>query len=202
MSISRMLRSRTTVALTIGAAAVATLAACTDGPSAPRQAPSAAPRLGIAAAPVDSVTTAVQGLLWSKPVKEDTASKVIGPKGGSLSVGNLKLVVPKGAVTTNTTFSVTRIGGRIVAYEFQPHGTTFQVPVQLEFETKDIDWSSLSGATHVAGAHFLDASTLDQATGTAVVDEFVPTIVAVDKSKVTMTVPHFSGYMVSTGRRR
>jgi hypothetical protein len=193
---------RRTVLPTLAVAALSALAACADGPAAPLRAPSAAPQLELAPSTGESTATAVEGLLWSSPVKHETASKVIGPKGGSLSAGGMKVVVPKGAVGTDVTFSVTRVGGRIVAYEFQPHGARFQVPVQLEFETKGIDWSSLAGATHVAGAHFLDASALDQATGTAVVNEFVPTIVAVDKSKVTMAVPHFSGYMVSTGRRR
>jgi hypothetical protein len=193
---------RRAAALALGAA-LASLAACADGPTAPSAAPSAAPRRDLAAAGADAIaTTPVRGLLWAKGQKPETASKVIGPAGGSLSAGGMKLVVPKGAVAANVTFSVTRLGGRIVAYEFQPHGLVFRAPVQLEFSTKGVDWTSLSGATEVEGAHFLDASALDHATGTAAVTEFAPTVVAVDKSKVTMSVPHFSGWMVSTGRTR
>ncbi|MDF1502768.1 hypothetical protein [Roseisolibacter sp. H3M3-2] len=199
-------RFRTAAVRTLAASAIALLAACADGASAPRlpqAAPDAAPRRDLLGATLGTVTapTAVQGLLWLKEAKQETATKVIGPAGGSLGVGGMKLTVPKGAVTTNLTFSVTRVGGRIVAYEFQPHGTTFRVPVKLEFETKGIDFASMAGASRIAGAHFLDASALDQTLGLALVTEFAPTIVAVDKSKVTMEVPHFSGWMVSTGRR-
>ena len=191
---------RRPAALALGAA-LASLAACADGPVAPSATPGAAPRRDLAAAGTGAVTaTPVQGLLWEKGQKFEIATQVIGPSGGSLSAGGMRVVVPQGAVTANVRFSVTRLGGRIVAYEFQPHGMVFRVPVQLEFSTRGIDWTSLAGATQVEGAHFLGASALDQAAGTAVVTEFAPTVVAVDKSKVTISVPHFSGWMVSTGR--
>ena len=80
----------------------------------------------------------VRGVTRAVPLKNDiTVKAVIGSKGGTLTIpdAGLTLVVPAGAVKSNTTFTATAIAGRLVAYEFEPHGTTFAVPLAVPRRT-------------------------------------------------------------------
>jgi len=146
--------------------------------------------------------TAVDALTWSKPVTQTTVSKVIGAAGGSFSIPNgIAITVPPGAVTSNVTFSVTRLPGSIVAYEFQPHGITFAVPLQVAQPTLGTNLFKLPAVASITGAYFLGSSALDQSSGTADVAEFESTFVSADRAWVRFSVKHFSGYLISTGRR-
>ena len=87
--------------------------------------------------------------------------------------------------------------GKIVAYDFQPHGTTFAVPVQIEQPTLGTNLMKWTPTQNILGAYF---SSLNQTAGTGEVTEFRPTFVSADKAWIKFTVDHFSGYMVSTGR--
>ena len=172
------------------------LAACSGEPVAPTP---ARPALSAAAATTDG--TVVKALLWSRPVGGASAARTIGPEGGSFSIPNgITVTVPAGAVRSNTAFSVTRLPGRIVAYEFEPHGTTFDVPLRITHPTRDLDFRRVD-LRSVRGAYFRNASALDHAAGSAVASEFRPTSVSLEQGAVSFTVDHFSGYMVSWGRR-
>jgi len=128
-------------------------------------------------------------------------SKVIGPAGGSFSIANgIKVVVPPNAVSSNITFSVTRLPGVLVAYDFQPHGTVFAKPLIIQQPTLGTNLFKLDPAADIEGAYFPSSSLLDQTTGTAEVTEFEPTFVSADKAWITFTVQHFSGYIVASGR--
>lgn len=178
-----------------GALAVV-IAACADAPTSPSR--SVTPTGSASHASSPPPTQVVKGLLWTKAVSEKTVSQTIGPAGGSLSIpAGIKVIVPKGAVSRPVTFSVTRIAGNVVAYDFQPHGTTFAVPIQIEQPTLGTNLMKQPAVKSISGAYF---SWLNQASGTAGVTEFRPTFVAADKAWIKFTVEHFSGYMVSTGR--
>jgi hypothetical protein len=56
-------------------------------------------------------------------------------------------------------------------------------------------------ASALQGAYFPQTTSLNQTYGTATVTEFRPTTVASDRSSVTFTAAHFSGYLIATGRR-
>jgi hypothetical protein len=128
-------------------------------------------------------------------------TKVIGRAGGTLSLGaRVTMVVPAGAVASDVSFSITRVPGMIVAYDFQPHGTRFAVPVRLHLSTAGTVAKLLGSTARFEGAYFLDPSRLNQTTGTAAVSEFRSASVAADGSSISYTVDHFSGWMVSTGR--
>ncbi len=67
-------------------------------------------------------------------------SKTIGPGGGTLSSpdGNLVLTIPAGALASNTKISVQPItsqmpGSAGLAYDLEPNGTKFAVPVTIAF---------------------------------------------------------------------
>ena len=201
--------ARSLVAVGLAAATLTTSACAGDSITAPVAATEhAAPSHGLIGTLTGTVggvlsgtlntLNLVTGLQWSRPVTQETATKVIGPSGGSFSIpGGIKVTVPKGAVSSNTTFSVTRLPGNIVAYDFQPHGTKFAVPLVIEHSTKQFNLLQLLLARNVRAAYFPNPSLLNQGAGTAVVSEFRPTSLTLDKSTVKFTVDHFSGYMVS-----
>ena len=62
---------------------------------------------------------------------EQTASAVIGPDGGTLSLpgSDFTLNIPSGALAAPTSITVVAKGGSHVAYEMLPHGLQFLEPV-------------------------------------------------------------------------
>ncbi|MCC6774787.1 MAG: hypothetical protein IT360_26675 [Gemmatimonadaceae bacterium] len=126
-----------------------------------------------------------------------SATKVIGPAGGflTLSETGFTLFVPAGAVLTPTTFKVTPVGGSYVAYDFEPHGASFAVP--LTFMQALSKTNYVSGA-EVGGAYFSDKSLIDTAGGTANVSELFT--LSFDGFGLSFfSITHFSGYLVSMG---
>ena len=167
----------------------------------------AAAPVGPAAAP-DSANAALLGLLpvrgvtRAMPLAQDIAvSAVIGSNGGTLTIpeAGLTLVVPAGAVSSDVTFTATALAGKIVAYDFEPHGTRFAVPLVLIQDLNLTQW--LSGpASSLQLGYFKDDAQIDDARGVAQIDEWETTTVNIGGAVLTAIVPHFSGYMVSSGR--
>jgi hypothetical protein len=193
---------------TAGVAAVSLFAACADVPTAPRAAEPETPSFEQSA--VKSTTTTsnatytsrVNALQWARSATSASVSGVIGAEGGSIAItGGARLIVPRGAVSGPVTFRMTRLPGRIVAYDFQPHGIRFAVPVQIEHPIAGVIMQGVT-ASSIQGAYFASTTALDQSSATAQVSEFRPTLVAIDRGYVRFSADHFSGYMVSTGRSR
>jgi len=136
-------------------------------------------------------------LAWTKPAKERTASAVIGRAGGVLRIpSGARLVVPAGAVSANVTFRVTQVAGSILAYDFEPHGITFAVPLTLEQPINGTNFDRFTNPV-VRGAYFKDVLQLDQTRLKATVDEFRPTVLSIDKKWIRFSIDHFSGYIVA-----
>lgn len=84
-------------------------------------------------------------LLTTAPgvVDGDAATGTIGAAGGALTSldGGLAITIPAGAVAQDTVFTVTPVsspaGNAVATYRLQPEGTTFAVPVTLEFRAAD-----------------------------------------------------------------
>ena len=132
-----------------------------------------------------------------------TASAVIGPKGGELRLkdAGLRLIVPKGAVSAPTTFSVTAVAGPMVAYEFEPHGARFAVPLIIQQTIFNSGPDSADPNTYnFEAGHFLSRADLDGTADIGVVNEALPTRIEKGKGKVTFSVTHFSGYLLASGR--
>lgn len=143
----------------------------------------------------------VKGLRWLKPAGKSSVSKVIGPRGGSLDLpGGGKLVVPAGAVTSNVTFTGIRVPGPVVAYDFQPAGARFSVPLTVEVPLGLTEAYALITGSTLQGAYFPSDAALDPTTGTATVTEFQPTVIDWRSGTVSYQVTHFSGYIMTTGR--
>lgn len=145
---------------------------------------------------LSSGTTKVNVLAFQAGVNTSvTASKVIGAEGGMLSLPEtgLTLVVPRGAVASPTPFSVTPVGGRYVAYDFEPHGTTFAVPLTF---MQDLSKTKYAKGSAIRGAYFADRSLVDGTAGSADVSELF-SLFFDDFGFSFFSITHFSGYLVS-----
>jgi hypothetical protein len=180
----------------------ATLYGCSSdeaGPSAPAM--HTAPRLT-----TGELTQTAAVLTRLKPLAKDLAvSKVIDQKGGTLDLPGtgLKVIVPANAIAGKTTFTVTAYAGRLVAYDFQPHGTQFAVPLRVEQGMKGTNADHNPEVQEaLAAGYFADSSSLDEENDAAVVEEVLPVETTITKDKIKFSVEHFSGYLIATGRMR
>jgi ZU5 domain-containing protein len=142
----------------------------------------------------------VRGVTRVVPLQQNiSVSAVIDQAGGTISIpdAGLTLVVPPGAVTSSTNFTATALAGRLAAYEFEPHGTKFAVPLRFTQDLKKLSLLGVVTAPVLDGAYFTDASRLNQAAGLAAVSEIVPATVDLLRLQVGFPINHFSGYLVS-----
>jgi len=143
-------------------------------------------------------TTTVTPLLRKTPITSVTASATIGPLGGVLALpsAGLTVVVPPLAVTTATKMSVTAVAGSSVAYEFEPHGIKFTVPLvatQSLKGTQAQSGGSINPLSLFAG-YFPDSKQITS------VSELLNLNVNVLGQTSVLTIWHFSGYIIATGR--
>ena len=132
------------------------------------------------------------------------ASQTIGPAGGSFGIPavGLRVVVPPKAVSAPTNFSVRALKGNVVAYDFSPHGATFNVPLEVQQELRTTAWYALPDLSTMEAGYFSSLSQVDFQNGEALIDEFLPVTTDLKGAKVfKFQVHHFSGYLLSTGRR-
>ena len=131
---------------------------------------------------------------------------VIGKAGGSIKIDKAggKIDIPAGALDTNTTITMTALAGPNVAYEFQPHGLTFKVPVKVQ-QTIAGTWAA-EYPTLLKGMHgsyydnvSLDSTFIDKDKYFALVKEHQLGYVESNASQIKFYIGHFSGYMVSCG---
>lgn len=158
-----------------------------------------APPLGVvtdpAGAPIQPVIreTALAG--------DDTFSFDVGPVGALVqhpSTG-LTILVPAGAVATNTHITVTALKGAPLAYRFSPHGLHFAVPLQLTQSLRGIRLKQPLSVPQLFAGYFADDSLpIDAATGNARVIEILPVQVDVKDHTALLEIRHFSGYTVAS----
>ena len=71
----------------------------------------------------------------SKALKGDLqATATVTPNGGTLAIpdAGLLVVFPRGAVSRNLVVTVEAHGGKDLVYSFEPHGTHFSQPIEIE----------------------------------------------------------------------
>jgi hypothetical protein len=167
-----------------------------DSPVAP--APSAAsssPRQLLKGLPI--VSTTVTPLKRTTPLASPvSASAYIGPLGGiiNLPAAGLSVVVPALALPSRQLITVTALAGSDVAYEFEPHGLKFPVPLVA---------TQALGSTQV-GAGLIDIRALFVGYFTdAAKDNVISEVLSVGVSAGAAVFPiwHFSGYIVASGRQ-
>jgi hypothetical protein len=186
---------------------LALLSACSGEPtqaSADRiAAPAGAPNadlLGTLTGLVSKTLNLVAGVQRTQALPAPiTVTQTIGSAGGTLSIpaAGVTVTIPKGALSAPTVITMTARAGKMVAYDFSPHGVTFAKP--LVFTQK------LSGTT--AGVlsipflklgYYADPSLLG--TVTALVSELLDGSVDLKNWTFTSNIRHFSGYVMSCGR--
>jgi hypothetical protein len=117
-------------------------------------------------------------------------------------MGLTVVVPPKAFRAAEMKFSITVLPGDVIAYDFGPDGSQFDVPLQVFQSLNGTNFEKLTKklgrSPPLRGAYFMHASQIDAATGTAMVDEFQPSELGLKNRVVRFEVTHFSGYMVST----
>ena len=176
--------------------ALVAAASCDKGVTAPAASASTANKLLLGS------PTTVNVVRRNTPLPSPlTASAVIGVLGGQISIpgAGIKVVVPALALTSSTRITVTAIAGDQVAYEFEPHGTKFLVPLivtQNLVGTNAVNGGLLKPL--VAG-YFASTSDLDPLAGTGLVSELLGVALNLSTKTATFSVFHFSGYLIASG---
>jgi hypothetical protein len=198
----------------IGAMAVVSLAlvaACssepTSAPSSPLAAPASAPSADLVGGLVGGVTSTVNKLLTAVLgvqrntglASSITVTKTIGSGGGSLSIpqAGVTVTVPSGALASNTVITMTARAGKLIAYDFAPHGVTFAKPLVFTQSLSGTNASLLS-APFIQLGYYSDPSLLTAVGG--LVSELLSGNVNLLSWTFTSNIKHFSGYMVAMGR--
>ena len=137
------------------------------------------------------------------PLARDiTVSSVIGKSGGVLEIreAGLRLFVPPGAVDGPVDFTATALKGSMIAYEFGPHGTTFNKPLTFRQDLKPTTWFHHKSGVQLELGYFKDKSQIDAPRGRVLIDEFLPAV-EVKQSRIQFDIHHFSGYVLASGRK-
>jgi hypothetical protein len=197
------MRLRTLSTFAAAAALLLAAAGCGDTPAAPKSAatpPTAASNslLGGLLGGTTTTTTNVVALQRTKPLSSNlTASATIGALGGILSIpaAGITVVVPPAAVLSPIKMSVTALAGSNVAYEFQPHGTKFLVPLVV---TQNL--VNTQAATGLVSVNQLFVGYFPDDKNILSVTDILSLNVNLLNMTAIFTVPHFSGYIFASGR--
>jgi ZU5 domain-containing protein len=142
----------------------------------------------------------VSGLQRSVPLAQPiTVSQLIGREGGTLSIpaAGVTVVIPEGALTSETQVTMTARAGSLVAYDFAPHGITFSKPLVFTQSLRGTNATLLSAPLLKLG-YYADERLLGRTGG--VVSELLGGVLDLLSWSFTANIQHFSGYMVSCGR--
>ena len=201
------------VAAALGIAVAGFTAACADAPTAP--AAQGAPATATLATTTTTTTTAVKTTVTTltgvktltrvTPLLNDlTVSFPVPAAGGTYTwpTMGLAIKVPAGAVpAAGMTLTVTALKGDVIAYEFGPSGTRFAAPLTITQSTVGTSFGQITDLSQVQGAYFKAVSQIDKTAKTAMVDELQPTVVDAAAKQIRFQVSHFSGYLMTSGRK-
>ena len=186
-------------------ASILVLASCSGESTSPVQGAGATSDLvggvlGGAVGVVKTVLTQETGLTRNTPLATNlTVTQTIGSAGGVLAIAEagVVVVVPAGAVSLPTQFTMTARAGSLVAYDFAPHGITFAKPLVLTQSLTGTSATLLNSSSLTLG-YYADPSQLT-ATG-GLVSEVTTGLFTLLNWSFTANIKHFSGYMIGCGR--
>lgn len=190
--------------LTMALVTLGLLSACSsDAPTEPASVKRSNGLTGSVLSTTTGTLTEVTSLLRSGELASPiTRSQTFDRAGGLLEIPELgfSLTVPAGAIPAQTLrISVTAVAGKMVAYDFEPHGTRFLMPLTFTQELSGTNWlSSLLLGSTLSGGYFKSNTQLNAIGGTALIDESFNVLIR--GTSASFKISHFSGYMVSTGR--
>ena len=195
-----MTRTRSTIFTRVTSVAVAALlmmfsVSCSSdalptGPSSQAASqPAVSPLLGL---PIDGIlggtTDAVTGLLTCAPQSYASASKVIGPDGGTLVVGKHTFVVPQGALKDNVLITAEAPEGNVVSVRFGPEGLKFNSRHQ---PTLTLDYSDCGLLVNLLPKRI--AYTSDELS----ILDLLPSVDDLLHERVSANIKHFSRYAIA-----
>lgn len=135
-----------------------------------------------------------------------SVSAEIGPQGGEINVNAAggKIDFPPGALRERTRITMTAKAGWNVAYEFEPHGITFDKPVKIQQDLKYTLAYRAKDAKNLTAGYYskdLNGSFLDRWKFFARVSELrhVDVDHPANPRVAKFYIYHFSGYLMSSG---
>lgn len=132
-----------------------------------------------------------------EPKPTVSVSKVIGPKGGSFNIGPHKFEVPAGALDSNVTITATAPMGSRDELQFEPHGLQFKQPVQMTISYK----GCVVPDSAVLGVSYVERQPDSPFAVRARTTQRMPAHDDKVATSVSALTDHFSGYVVTWGRR-
>ena len=127
--------------------------------------------------------------LRCEPRQRQTSSRRIGAKGGQVTLGGHSIDIPAGALASDVEISMSVRPGPFMELEFAPHGLKFKKPVEITF--------NYAGCTVPANAP-LDVVFVEN--GWRILEN-MPSSDKRSTKRMSALTDHFSGYMMSTGRK-
>jgi len=176
--------------------ALVAAASCDKGVTAPAPSASTANRLILGSPTTVNVVRRTTPLASSL-----SSSAIIGVLGGQISIpgAGIKVVIPALALTSATRITVTALAGDQVAYEFEPHGTRFLVPLLVTQNLAGTNAYNGGLLKPLVAGYFASTSDLDPLNGTGLVSELLGVALNLSSKSATFPIFHFSGYLVATG---
>lgn len=126
------------------------------------------------------------GLLRCQPLPHDSTAQVIGPDGGSLSVGPHTFTVPPGALAAPTLITAVVDSVPVNQIRFTPQGLTFAQPASLVMSYANCNLFGLLVPKRIA-----------YTTDDLQILELIPSLDDVFHRRVTGQVSHFSQYAIA-----
>jgi hypothetical protein len=87
--------------------------------------------IGTLLSPVGTLVSSTVDLLVCRAQPYAVSSSAIGPEGGTIVVGQHKLVIPRGALRSSVTITAEQVRGSVNSVRFSPEGLRFEKPAQL-----------------------------------------------------------------------
>jgi hypothetical protein len=109
---------------------------CTSGegpmaPASPAVEPPSQLLGGTLLQPVGTLVSSTLDLLVCQAQPYAVTTSAVGPKGGTIVVGQHKLVIPRGALSSSVTITAEQVQGSVNSVRFSPEGLRFEKPAQL-----------------------------------------------------------------------
>lgn len=125
------------------------------------------------------------GLLRCAPLPVDSATRIVGPAGGTLQVGPHRLLVPPGALTGDVAITGVTRPEAVRRIDLRPEGLVFDAPASL---TMSYDGCGLVGFLPLRIAYVsAELSIL----------EYLMSVTDGSAREVTASLNHFSNYAVA-----
>jgi hypothetical protein len=158
---------------------------------------------------VATPTAAIDTVLLLKrtaPLEADISlTAVIGPEGGEIRIREAggKIDIPAGALKDSVTITMTAKAGWDVAYEFQPHGLVFDLPVKLQQDLRGTFAYLYPSLIPTLQGSYYDTSLSRMYCGSwnlfGRVKENMPASYDNNVKQLKFEIHHFSGYLLSSG---